>query len=200
MSAHTPHLCLFVWHKDRQSDRENYTNERSTPGMPRFIFLVIAKTLWDYVTMVWQCVKDEPSIKKALSNSRFVHTDLCRVLVCMSIAGYNGGFEVKNTGLGCVGTGGTTLSNFHLFDSGSHWTLRPENNTCIDRQIIIHIQTYTQVHKHYLAKDTEMPCHCTGKYNPIFSRHPTHNVEEAEQIKRCIHFKSLRQQGCSGNQ
>lgn len=80
-------------------------------------------------------MKDDISSKKTellLYNSKFEHTDLCRVLACMSTVGYNGGFEVKNTGLCCVGIGGTTLSSFHPSYSGSHWTQHPENNTYID--------------------------------------------------------------------
>lgn len=91
-------------------------------------------------------MKDDISSKKnelLLYNSKFAHTDLCRVLACMSTVGYNGGSEVKNTGLCCVGIGGTTLSNFHPSYNGSHWMLHPENNTYIDRQTIIH----TLIHK-----------------------------------------------------
>lgn len=68
-----------------------------------------------------------------LCNNKFVYTDLCRVLACMSTVGYNGGFEVKNTGLCCVGISEMTLSSFHPSYSGSHWILQcPENNTYID--------------------------------------------------------------------
>jgi len=74
----------------------------------------------------------------------------------MSTVGYNGGFEVKNTGLCCVGIGGMTLSNFHPSYSGLHWTLHPENNTYIDRQTIIH----TLVHNYCQAKDIEMASYC----------------------------------------
>lgn len=92
----------------------------------------------------------------------------------MSTVGCNGGFEVKNTGPCCVGTGGTTPSSFHPSYSGSHWTPHPENNTCIDRQTVIHTRTPTHTRSHSGKQTLSSQGHWDGitlhteKYNTIF--------------------------------
>ena len=98
--------------------------------------------------------------------SKFAHADLCRALACTSTVGCNGGFEVKNNGLCCGGIGGMTPSSFHPSDSGSHWTLHPENNTYIDKQSYTHTHRHTHTHahtvvnKHCRTKDIEMVSRC----------------------------------------
>lgn len=61
----------------------------------------------------------------------------------MSIEGYNGGFEVKNTALHCVGTSGRTLSSFHPSYSGSHWSPRPANKAYCMSKGYAHTDTQT---------------------------------------------------------